>query len=149
MHWDELLEAGRLCPALATDDSHHPGFDSGHAQTWVRATERTAEAVLEALRTGAFYSSAGPLLHEVRRDGDVVAVRCSPCRAVTLVSGKSIGAGVNAGRLGYRHGGEIVHEDADGLIVEARLTVPPAARHVRVEVTDAAGRKAWANPIAV
>ena len=25
VHWDELLEDGRLCPALATDDSHHPG----------------------------------------------------------------------------------------------------------------------------
>ena len=149
VHWDELLEAGRLCPALAADDSHHPGFDSGHAQTWVRARDRTGEAVLEALGAGAFYSSAGPLLHEVRRDGDAVAVRCSPCRSVTLVSGKSIGAAVNAGRLGYRHAGEIVAEDAGGLVVEARLTVPPAARHVRVEVTDSAGRKAWANPIAV
>ena len=29
VHWDELLEDGRLCPALVTDDSHHPGFDSG------------------------------------------------------------------------------------------------------------------------
>jgi hypothetical protein len=115
----------------------------------VRAPERTAEAVLQALETGAFYSSAGPLLHEVRRDGDVVAVRCSPCRAVTLVSGKSIGAAVNAGRLGYRHAGEIVREDEGGLVVEARLTIPPAARHVRVEVTDTLGRKAWANPVAV
>jgi hypothetical protein len=149
VHWDELLEAGRHCPALATDDSHHPGFDSGFAQTWVRAGERTAEAVLEALRGGAFYSSAGPLLHDVRRDGDHVTVRCSPCRSVTLVSGKSIGAAVNAGRLGYRHGGETVAEDAGGLVVEARLSVPPAARHVRVEVADTAGRKAWANPIPV
>ena len=35
VHWDELLEAGRLCPALATDDSHHPGFDSDFAWTWL------------------------------------------------------------------------------------------------------------------
>jgi hypothetical protein len=149
VHWDELLEAGRLCPGVAADDSHHPGFDSGFTQTWVRAGERTAPAVLEALEAGAFYSSAGPLLHDVRREGDAVSVRCSPCRSVTLLSGKSIGSSVNAGRLGYRYAGEIVAEDADGLIVEARLTVPPAARHVRVEVTDTAGGKAWANPIAV
>ena len=68
---------------------------------------------------------------------------------MTLVSGKSIGAAVNAGRLGYRHDGEILEEDDAGHIVAARLAVPAAARHVRVEVTDTAGRKAWANPIAV
>ena len=149
VHWDELLEAGRLCPALATDDSHHPGFDSGYARTWVRARERTTETVLAALAAGAFYSSAGPLLHEVRRDGDAVSVRCSPCRSVVLISGKSTGSAVNAGRLGYRYAANVVEEDADGLIVAARLHVPPAARHVRVEVTDPAGRKAWANPLAV
>jgi hypothetical protein len=148
VHWDELLEAGRLCPAIATDDSHHPGFDSDYAWTWVRC-DRSAAAVLEALASGACYGSAGPLLQDVRRDGDDVLVRCSPCRSVTLVSGKSIGAAVNAGRLGYRHGGEALETDDAGLVVAARLTVPPAARHVRVEVTDAAGRRAWANPLPV
>jgi hypothetical protein len=146
VHWDELLEAGRLCPAIAADDSHHPGFDSDLACTWVRAADRSADRVLAALETGAFYSSAGPLLHDVRRVGDAIEVRCSPCRSVTLVSGKSIGAAVNAGRLGYRHGGEVLQEDSAGLVVGARLAIPPAARHVRVEVTDTAGRKAWANP---
>lgn len=148
VHWDELLEAGRLCPAIAADDSHHPGFDSDHAWTWVRS-ERTPHAVLDALANGAFYSTAGPLLHGVRRQGDAVVVECSPCRSVTLVSGKSIGAAVNAGRLGYRHAGEILDVDDRGLIVAARLSVPPAARHVRAEVTDDAGRKAWANPTRV
>jgi hypothetical protein len=149
VHWDELLEAGRLCPAIATDDSHHPGFDSDHAWTWVRAADRSREAVLAALVSGSFYGSNGPLLHEVGRDGDAVEVRCSPCRSVRLVSGKSIGAAVNAGRLGYRHAGRVLATDDDGLIVGARLQVPVAASHVRVEVTDAVGRKAWANPIAV
>ena len=150
VHWDELLESGRLCPAIAADDSHHPGFDSDLARTWVRAAERTPAAVLAALAEGAFYSSAGPLLHDVRRDGDdAFLVRCSPCRQVTLVSGKSIGAAVNAGRLGYRHAGEVLEEDAAGLVVAARLVVPPAARHVRVEVTNTAGGKAWANPVPV
>jgi hypothetical protein len=148
VHWDELLEAGRLCPAIAADDSHHPGFDSDHAWTWVRA-ERTREAVLEALAAGFLYGSAGPLLHDVGIQGGAVVVRCSPCRSVTLVSGKSIGAAVNAGRLGYRHRGEALELDDAGLLVSARLEVPPAARHVRVEVTDAAGRKAWASPVAV
>jgi hypothetical protein len=149
VHWDELCEAGRLCPALAADDSHHPGFDSDHAWTWVRASARTAEAVLAALAAGTFYSSAGPRLEDVVRNGDTVEVSCSPCRSVTLVSGKSIGSAVNSGRLGYVYGGRTLETDAAGLVVRARLQVPPAARHVRVEVTDLSGRKAWANPIAV
>jgi hypothetical protein len=149
VHWDELLEAGRLCPAIATDDSHHPGFDSGHAWTWLRAPERSHEAVLAGLAAGTFYSSCGPILHDVRRDGEVVEVHCSPCRTVTLMSGKSIGAAVNAGRMGYRYSGRVLDEADGGLIVHAQLELPPAARHARVEVTDAAGRRAWANPFLV
>jgi hypothetical protein len=149
VHWDELAEAGRLCLGLATDDSHHPGFDSGHAWTWLRAEERSREAVLAALAAGTFYSSAGPALRDVARDGDVVEVACSPCRAITLVSGKTLGAAVNAGRMGYVHAGRILDTDDEGLIVRARLELPPAARHARVEVTDSVGRKAWANPFPV
>jgi hypothetical protein len=149
VHWDELAEAGRLCPAIASDDSHHPGFDSDFAWTWVRAAERSAGAVLAALAAGTFYSSAGPRLEDVRREGDAVLVSCSPCRAVTLVSGKSIGSSVNAGRLGYVYRGRVLETDDAGLVVRATLEVPPAARHVRVEITDAVGRKAWANPFVV
>ena len=43
--------------------------------------EKSQEAVLDALRTGAFYGSTGPAIHGVDvTDGDVV-VRCSPARA--------------------------------------------------------------------
>jgi hypothetical protein len=68
---------------------------------------------------------------------------------VTLVSRKCVGAAVNAGRLGYVYAGKILATDDDGLIVHARLEIPPSARHVRIEVTDATGRKAWANPLPV
>ena len=146
VHWDELLEDGRACPALVTDDSHHPGFDSDHAWTWLRA-ERTAESVLGALREGRFYGSAGPVIHDVEtRDGDVV-VRCSPARSVTLLTGRTSGTSVNAGRLGYRYGADVLEATADGLVVAARLDRPPAAPFARVEVVDSSGRKAWTNPL--
>lgn len=149
VHWDELAESGRLCPALATDDSHHPGFDSDLAWTWVRAADRTPEAVLAALRDGLLYGSTGPTVRELHRDGDTILVSCSPCRSVTLVSGKTLGAAVHAGRLGYANAGSIEARDDDGLVTVARLELPPAARHVRIEATDAQGRKAWTSPIAV
>ena len=146
VHWDELLETGRACPALVTDDSHHPGFDSGHAWTWVRA-ERSQESVLEALRTGRFYGSTGPVIHDVdARDGEVV-VRCTPARSVTLLTGRTSGTAVNAGRLGYRHGADVLETTPDDLVVAARLDRPETAPFARVEVVDAWGRKAWTNPL--
>ena len=149
VHWDDLLERGRLCPAIATDDSHHPAYDSDLAWTWVKSETRSQTAALEALAAGRHYSSTGPRLHEVRLDGDAVEVHCSPCRSVTLVSRPGTGAAVNAGRLGYRFKGRALECDDDGAIVRARLDVPPSARHVRVEVTDASGKRAWANPLTV
>lgn len=145
VHWDELLEAGRLCPAIATDDSHHPGFDSGFAWTWLRVPERSRDGVLAALREGAVYASAGPEIHDLRRHGDTVEVSCSPSRSVTLVASKTKGAAVNAGRLGYRHNAVIAAE-SDGLVIAAVLTIPPGATYARVEVTDTAGRTAWTGP---
>jgi hypothetical protein len=146
VHWDSLLEDGRLCFALATDDSHHPGFDSDRAWTWIRA-ERTRESVLDALRRGGFYGSAGPLIHDVELGDGHVVVRCSPARSVTLLMGASAGTAVNAGRLGYRHGAEILETTADDWIVAARLDLPDTAPFARLEVVDAAGRRAWTNPL--
>lgn len=146
VHWDELLQDGRLCPALAVDDSHHPGFDSDHAWTWIRA-ERERDAVLEALRRGCFYGSCGPLIHDVETTDAGVVVRCTPARSVTLLTGRTAGAAVNAGRLGYRYGADVLEATADGWIVAARLDLPETAPFARLEVVDAAGRRAWTNPL--
>lgn len=147
VHWDELLETGRLCYGLVTDDSHHPGFDSDHGWTWLRVQERTPAAVLAALASGSFYGSSGPLLRGIEVAGDEVEVSCSPARSVMLVSGRSTGAAVNAGRLGYRYAGTVLAADDAGLITRARLTKPFGATFARIEVTDASGCRAWTNPL--
>ena len=146
VHWDELLQDRRICPALVTDDSHHPGFDSDHAWTWIRA-ERSRESVLEALRTGCFYGSTGPRIHDVETTDDGVVVRCTPARSVTLLMGKTSGTAVNAGRLGYRYGADILEVTSDGWIVAARLDLPDSAPFARLEVVDPAGGRAWTNPV--
>ena len=147
IHWDEALEHGRPFFALATDDSHHPGYDSGFAWTWVRAVERTQAAVLDALRSGMFYGSTGPEIRGVElSDGDVV-VRCSPARGVTLYSGRWRGARANAGRLGLPNNSEVLERNDDGLITAARLLRPYDAPYGRIEVVDANGNKAWSNPL--
>src|SRR5436853_41343 len=83
-HGVEALGQGRLLYAIAADDSHHPGYDSGHAWVRARCAERTQEAVLDALRRGRFYSSAGPEIQSLELDDESVVVRCSPVVSATL-----------------------------------------------------------------
>jgi hypothetical protein len=147
LQWDETLERGRLFYALATDDSHHPGYDSGFAWTWVRAAEKTQAAVLHALRTGSFYGSTGPRIDAVEVTDGEVTVRCSPAASVTLFTGRSRGARVNAGRLGYPKNAEVLERDEAGLITAARLERPFRQPYGRVEIAAANGTKAWTNPL--
>jgi hypothetical protein len=147
LHWDEALERGAALYALATDDSHHPGYDSGFAWTMLRAAEKSEDAVLDALRTGRFYGSTGPEIHDVEHDNGAVVVRCSPAQSVTLYSSRYRGARANAGRLGYPHASQILERDENGLITACRLEKPVLAPYGRLEVADSAGRRAWTNPL--
>ena len=147
VHWDELLAAGRRCFAIATDDSHHPGFDSDLAWSWVRVPERSPTAVLDALREGRFYSSSGPLIHSVERDGDALEVRSSPCRSMLLVARRQRGAAVHAGRLPYCHKGRVLERADDGSITRARLDLQADFEYARLEIVDAEQRRAWTNPL--
>jgi hypothetical protein len=147
LHWDEALERGKNVFALATDDSHHPGYDSGFAWTWVRAAEKSQEAVLAALRSGAFYGSTGPEIHGVEVEDDAIVVRCSPAESVTLLSSRARGARANAGRLGYPKDSQILARDSAGLITACRLERPLNTPYGRVEVADTKGRRAWTNSL--
>jgi hypothetical protein len=146
MHWDDVLDGGRAFFAIAVDDSHHPGFDSSFGWVWARCFERSATAVLDALRTGAFYSSTGPEIRALEVDDAAVEVRCSPARSVTAVGARRAGSRVNAGRLGYPLRGKVLEFDDDGLITAAGVA-RPASPYGRLEVEDAQGRKAWTNPL--
>ncbi|MGI8420979.1 MAG: PHP domain-containing protein [Gaiellaceae bacterium] len=147
IHWDEALERGHRLLAIAADDSHHPGFDSGFAWVWARCAERSQAAVLDALRTGSFYSSTGPEIHDLEVDEAGVTLGCSPVASATLYAGRRRGARVNAGRLGYPLGVRILERDSSGAITAARLERPRGTPYGRVELADAAGRKAWTNPL--
>ena len=146
VHWDDVLQQGRLLLGLATDDCHSPGEDSGFGWTWVLARERSAEAVIDALRRGRFYASAGPGLLDVVIEEESVIVRCSPARSVRLRSGPWDGCTVNADPAMGNWRGEARASDAAGLVTEAHFEYPEFWRWARVEVEDDRGRRAWSNP---
>lgn len=147
--WDVVLDAGKRCFAIGTDDSHMPLFDINRGWTMVKAAERSESAVLDALREGAAYVSNGPELRTVTRQGDVVEVECSPCERLVLHMDTDWGYGivVHAGDRNRRVG-EIIETDGRGLITRARLVNNnPTVRFMRLVAIDERGRRAWTNPL--
>jgi hypothetical protein len=150
VHWDTLLDGGHPCFAVACDDTHYPGFDSGYAWTMARAAEPTPEGVVAALRSGACYASTGPRFDTIEPVPGGLLVRCSPCRSVTLCTGPEDGGRAMVGRLALRHRAKIVDRDpSSGLITAVEFAPPPGAAAARIELADAAGGTAWSNPVAL
>lgn len=128
---DALLHAGRRLGAIASDDSHWTGTDAFAGWVMVRAAENAPDALLAALKRGAYYASQGPTIENIVRDGDFVDITCSPSSAIIL-----------AGPGTWRR-----HALGSGL-TGARLPLEPApGAWRRLVVRDAAGRRAWSNPL--
>mgnify|MGYP000066980965 CR=1 FL=1 len=128
---DGLLSAGRRLGAIAVDDSHWKRDDAFGGWVLVKAEENTPEALLAALHAGHYYASQGPEIHDIRRDGDVIEITCSPASAVLLVGPVSSNARRNGRNL-------------------TRARLPLDAFHggwCRAVVVDSLGRRAWSNPL--
>ena len=72
-NWDILLSQGRTVWGHAADDTHSEEHVA-HGWDVVFAPERSVEAVLTALREGAFTFSTGVTISEISVDGDSVHV---------------------------------------------------------------------------
>ena len=141
VHWDDWMElSGQLLPALANDDAHAAESakrDTYHGWTMVRVKERTAEAVVEALATGASYGSSGPEICDIklkRVDAEKRTVEAT----VSCSEAQRIFAVCDSYGVEY-------HEDGE-LFETATFTLRPGAKYVRFEIVDPIGNKAWSNP---
>ncbi|RID90722.1 PHP domain-containing protein [Gemmobacter lutimaris] len=129
---DLLLTEGRDLSLIATDDAHFSEPDHFGGWVMVKATENTPEALLAALKSGQFYSSQGPELRDVVVEDDRVIVESS-----AVVSVIAQGAGMGAKAV---HGQSMT-------CAEVPLERLGASPWLRVSVIDAAGRRAWSNPV--
>jgi len=129
---DLLLTEGWPLSLCATDDAHFSEPDHFGGWVMVRAPENTPEALLAALKDGAYYSSQGPELRGITVAGDRIEVDCS---AVVSVIVQGAGSAAKA-----QHGASMTR---------ASLTLERfrSSDWLRVTVIDAAGRRAWSNPI--
>ncbi len=129
---DLLLSEGKRLTAIATDDAHFTEPDHFGGWVMVRAEENSPEALLDALKEGHFYASQGPELRGIEISGSTVHVESSAVSSV-IVQGQGSAARAT-------HGHSMTRTAVDA----TRCAESP---WLRVTVIDAAGRRAWSNPI--
>ncbi|MDR7522868.1 MAG: CehA/McbA family metallohydrolase [Armatimonadota bacterium] len=136
--WDRLLTAGRRVWAVASDDAHHFrgewwGHRSPPGRAWVvvRAAERSAGAVLEAMERGDFYASTEVTLEAVHTTDDAIALQVAAERDFRYTT-HFIGSGGRT--LAVVHGEEAVY----------RLRGDEG--YVRAKVFSSNGGVAWTQP---
>jgi hypothetical protein len=168
-HVDQLLAAGRRVTAFGADDAHFRDFTdiigsingdgpepetyaatlpgatgSGSGDTypagfsawvWVYAERNDPEAIVESLKQGGYYTSQGPRIHDVSISADRREIIVSTSPAVSVYLTGSPARFTSAAN----HARQIT-----------RATFPLTGFHgsyCRVTVVDAAGKRAWSNPI--
>lgn len=130
---DLLLSEGRRLSLIATDDAHFSEPDHFGGWVMVKSEENSPEALLAALKAGLFYSSQGPEIRALHVEDGAIEVECSAASAVMV--------------LGHGSAGVAVHGHS---MTRARIPFDPrcaASPWLRVTVVDAAGKRAWSNPI--
>ncbi|WP_251078077.1 CehA/McbA family metallohydrolase [Frankia sp. AiPa1] len=133
---DLLLARGWQLGAYAADDAHFQPQDPPGCAAWVqvKADSLEPDALLAALKAGHYYASTGPELHDVELVNEKITVRCSPARKVLLTGGVP--------------GAEVVQAAAGAALTECSLpTALFRPGYCRVTIEDAAGGRAWTNPI--
>jgi predicted metal-dependent phosphoesterase TrpH len=135
VHWDQLMNTGKIIPAVADEDVHYSS-SVGRCWTMVKAKELSTPVIMDALRSGCYYSSCGPIIEDFKIENETAVIKCSPV--------------VNICFLGqYGIFGKNIMSDREHLLTTAEYKLPKNIRWVRVEVVDANGRHAWTNPIEI
>ncbi len=129
---DLLLSEGHRLNLCATDDAHF--YEPDHFGGWVmvRSEANEPEALLAALRAGAYYSTQGPEIRGIEVTDEAVGVACSAAASI-IISGQGTASKAIHGESMTR-----------GEMPMQRFTESP---WLRVTVVDRAGRRAWSNPI--
>jgi hypothetical protein len=137
--WDAALSRGAHVFGTATDDAHHYGdaervrasgetaYTGDRGFVVVRA-EKTAEAIRAAIAAGDFYASTGVILERLEIGPKAIAIETrEPCKFEVIAEGRVI-------------------ETAEGRALRHDPKRFPASWR-RVRVTDAAGRRAFTQPV--
>jgi hypothetical protein len=137
--WDVLLNEGKRLSGCATDDAHFAGPDHFGGWVMVKAPANEPGALVAALRAGAYYASTGPELRDFRVESDRLVVECSPAANVIAMGPRSASVAV--------HGRAMTRAELPLGAVLERAGGEASGVYLRVAVQDAAGGRAWSNPL--
>jgi hypothetical protein len=132
---DGLLERGRRLLLSAGDDAHFL-VDGDRFGAWleVQADALDPEALVDALKAGSYYSTQGPRFERMERDDRRLHVATSEVACISV------------GGSGERW--QAATEVRGDRLREASFDLEPfRGSYCRVTAIDAAGRRAWANPV--
>ncbi len=131
---DVLLDRRQRYFAYAADDAHLTDNYHDFRRGWVhvKAEALSPDALLTALKAGAFYSSTGPEIYDIDlTPGQRLTVHCSPAERIFLT-----GVG-SAAQRAWGNG-----------LTSAKFDLSDWTSHYcRVTVRDRRGGRAWSNPI--
>jgi len=135
--WDAHLDRLGSAWGFANDDSHRGDEEVGGGWNMVRAGALDEGSILQAMRTGAFYATQGPMIENiaVQSEGSrpQLFVRCSEARRISF--------------KGRAHTGAVFQAAPGSMLREARYLAAGDEQFIRIEVEDPRGLKAWSNPI--
>ncbi len=140
-YWDHALQNGKRVFAVAADDSHghHPGWsipEYGGGWVQVEAQALTHRDLIVSLKEGAYYSSTGPEIHDMRVEDGQLLVECSPCKLIMFKAFPLRGPFVGNFETGEP-------------MTEASMSIEKEMTYIRVECIDFDGNVAWSNPVFV
>ena len=139
--WDDVLTSGKLIYGLAVDDTHtfkkpwnRDAARPGQGWVMVRAKHLTAEAILEAMERGDFYSSTGVEIEEYQVDESALNIMIKKkgmTKFRTLFIGKN---------------GEVFKEDISNPAV---YQFKGNEMYIRAKILDSNGNVAWTQPVMI
>ena len=162
--WDSLLIQGKLLYGIACDDEHQlkktgrEFANPGRGWIMVNAVSLSAKDIMNAIKSGDFYSSTGVFLEEYSVENNVIKVAIDQKATLDELNAgrgyprndlKDVTPGFNIEFIGYN--GKIIKTENS---LKAQYKIQPDDQYVRVRITyniDHQGHfdtyYAWAQPV--
>ena len=138
VHWDNLLARGKQTWGFAVDDTHqhfndHRSIDTCGAWIMAKLPQLTEVEVMLAIKSGRFYASNGPSIHDISVEDGKISVSTSEVKVINFIANVS--------------GGESFTAMRDGVLTGAEYRIRGSEKYIRVECFDKDGKTAWSNPV--
>jgi predicted metal-dependent phosphoesterase TrpH len=135
---DQLMNEGKRLSAFATDDAHFKTPDHFGGWVNVKAESLDPDQLLNALKSGHYYSSQGPEINDIKLNGKELEITCSPVDTITVVCGVS--------RTCVKTGKAITSANFNLANLDQGWLLKKPSPWFRVTIIDHAGKRAWSNP---